>query len=85
MNANGMKVDCHFDEFDVLAYKAVGEKTFMLCTSDDLDCDLSANANINERHDIDHPLHPHALVASGPCHSAHIHTCTTLHIGHSDA
>ncbi len=61
VDVNDMRVDCHFDDFDVLTVLANGEKTILMCLPDDLDCDLSTNSStgqsvnshIHERHDMD--------------------------------
>jgi hypothetical protein len=56
-----MRVDCHFDDFDTLVVLVHGEKTFLMCSPEDLDCDMSTNSStghpvnshIHERPDID--------------------------------
>ena len=45
VDVNDMTVDCHFDDFDSLAVLVNDEKTFLMFSSDDLDCDLSTNSS----------------------------------------
>ena len=74
VDANSMRIDCHFDDFDSLVFLTTDEKTF-LRSPDDLDCDLSTNDSTGQSANSHIP---------GMCFvRTHTHTGTFLPLTHT--